>query len=170
MEKYSIEHYTNPEPSYHNSLSDKLKVGHLIYDNRQQRIVLVDIAVLEEILEYENKKEETSEPNFVPSYLTHEWLVNVFNFEAKHIATNGITVYTSDRNGMKVHGQRGQFFVGVTIREKINSKGWKGTHASKPPICFVNELMDYCFLLKRDMITFIEYDLAQINMLMKYNL
>lgn len=170
MEKYSIEHYTNPELSYHNSLIDKLKVGHLIYDNWQKRIVLVDIEVLKKILEHENKKKETSKPNFVPLDLTHEWLVNVFNFEAKHMSTNGITVYTSARNGMKVHGQGGQFFVGVTIREKFNSKGWKGTHVSKPPICFVNELMDYCFLLKRDMITFNEYDLAQINMLMKYNL
>ncbi|WP_031442133.1 hypothetical protein [Arenibacter algicola] len=169
MKEYDIENYVEPERSYRTTLCDKFKVGHLIYDNNQQRIKIVDIAVLQEILLWESKDVKGSKLKYIPIYLTHEWLVNVFDFESKYMATNSITVYTSLRNGMKVHGQRGRFFVGVTIREKMDSMGMAGTHFSKPSILFVNELMDYSFLLKRDMIDFNKNDLITINKVMNLN-
>jgi hypothetical protein len=167
MEEYNIDHYTDPVLGYRKTLKDKFKIGHLIYNLRKRRITTVDISILGEIFQDEDKEEKLRESNYIPMHLTHEWLVNVFGFELRYMATNGITIYTSLRNGLKVNGQRGQFFIGVTIREKINSNGWSGTHISKPSILFVNELMDYSFLLKRDMITFNEDDLDKINELIQ---
>ena len=162
MEEYNVEKYVNPLQTYR-TLHDKFKIGHLIFDFGKKRIALVDITILSKIFDKERGGEEGSENAYGPLSLSDEWLEKVFEFEAKFSNTTGMTVFTSRRHGLKIHKQRGNYYLGYIFREKMNIGGWKGSSSSKPEILFVNELMDYCYLLRRDSFQFNEGDLKRIN-------
>lgn len=168
MEEYSVENYVDPVLSY-KTLYDKFRVGHLIYDCRNKKITKVDAVILMEIHEKEKNAKKRDKLDYSPLYLTDDWLQKVFQFEAKHLNTTNITVFTSQRHGLKVHKQRGNYYLGYILREKINVGDWMGSSSSKPRVLFVNELMDYCYLLRRDSLKFTSDDLKRINDLIAIN-
>lgn len=161
MENYKIENYTNPWSLYKN-ISKRLKLGHLVYDLSLKNIRLVDHELLGEILKSELVEPE-KKSNFTIPILTEEWLLKVFDFEDKFNAPNNMTVFTSKRNGLKIHKNRNGFFIAISVRENYSTMGMTGSHVSKPMILTVNELLDYVFLLKRDDISFNERDIDEIN-------
>ncbi|MFD2588423.1 hypothetical protein ACFSQJ_15915 [Croceitalea marina] len=160
MIEYHIENYVRPWEPYKESLSDKLRIGHLVLDRWAKKIVLVDINILLEVLENERTNSGSKKSKYYPIAITREWLEDVFMFESKYNAPHSMTIYTSLRNGFQVHEYRGNFYVAIRITEKISDYG---TLKTKPKILFINELMDYLFLLKRDTYGFIEEDLLKIN-------
>ncbi len=166
MIEYQVENYTNPRMIYR-KLSDKLRLGHLIYDLVQKKVKAVDLSLLGEILDFEMKNSADSKIRYFPIPVTKEWLEKVFEFESKYNAPNNMTIFTSLRHGLKIHDQNGNYFVGILNREKSRSAGMYGSHISKPRILYVNELMDYMYLLKRDIWNFSETELNKINTVIK---
>jgi|TARA_R110002074_G_scaffold106578_1_gene230142 hypothetical protein len=164
MNEFNIENYTNPRISY-NKISNKLRLGHLVYDDFDKKIKLVNHKLLGGIIESE--KVELLEKRFYALPLTKSWLENIFEFESKYNNPNKMTVYISHRNGLNIHERNNGFTIGITFREKTSSNGMSGTLVAKPKILYVNELMDYLFLLKRDEVTFNEYDIKRINEVIK---
>jgi hypothetical protein len=166
MVEYQIENYTNPRKGYQ-KFADKLRLGHLIYDLVQKKVKAVDLSLLKEILDNEIDDSKDSIKRYFPIPLTEEWLIKVFEFESKYNAPNNLTIYTSSRHGLKIHKQREVFFIAIIKREKSSNYGMHGVHTSKPMVLFVNELMDYMFLLKRDVWSFTETELVNINRLIE---
>lgn len=166
MKEYNIENYTNPRTSY-KRISNKLKLGQLIYDIIDKKIKIVDIHLLGEILEFEQNISDKCERRYFTIPLTKEWLEKVFDFNSKYNAANSMTVFTSQRHGLKIHKQNSGFYIALISREKTSVYGMSGTIRSKPKILFVNELMDYLYLLKRDEIIFTENEIKKINEIIK---
>lgn len=152
----------DPKRTYR-KLSDKIKLGHLLFDNKKREFIMADIAVLLEILEYEKKDGSGQYPRYLPIPVSGIWLQVVFEFEANFNRSNSMTVYTSLRHDMKVHEKEGKFTVAFTIREKSYNNGIFGTYNYKPSIYYVNELMDFMYLMKRDTFAFDADDLLLIN-------
>lgn len=163
MEEYKVEHYVEPELGYRERLSDKFKIGHLIYDRGKGCVIKVDAAVLDTIVRGEEKGMNPEDFIYTPLYMTDEWLVQIFHFEMRHLNTNNMTVFTSLRTGLKVHYQGGNYYLGYIFREKFEANGWLGCSTGKPRIMFINELMDYCFLIKRESIQFTDEEIDKIN-------
>lgn len=166
MKEYSIDNYTQPRTTYQ-KISNKLKLGYLLYDNLDKEIKAVSIQILGEILEFEQNNSESKGRRYFPIPLTKEWLENVFDFNSKYNAPNYMTVYTSLRHGLKIHEQNKEFLIAQISREKMSTIGMSGVFISKPKILYVNELMDYLFLLKRDDIIFTEDEINRINEIIK---
>jgi len=166
MNEYQVEYYINPKITYL-KLSDKLRLGHLIYDLEDQTIKIVSLPILSEIVKWETSNSESLDMRYFPIPLTKKWLEKVFCFESKYNQPNYMTVFTSIRHGLKIHNQNDKFFIGIRNIEKFIAKGMTGGHTSKPRILYVNELMDYLYLLKRDNWDFSEQDLEKINMIIK---
>ncbi|MEP2059426.1 MAG: hypothetical protein ABJJ05_16570 [Maribacter litoralis] len=164
MNEFNIENYTNPRISY-DKIANKLRLGHLIYDHFDNHIKLVDYKLLGEIMDYEML--ESLQKRYNPLSLTKTWLEDVFQFESQYHAPNKMTVYTSLRNGLNIHERGSGFTIGITFREKTSSIGMSGILIAKPKILYVNELMDYHFLLKRDLVTFTNSDVEKINEIIK---
>ncbi|SDQ89868.1 hypothetical protein [Flagellimonas zhangzhouensis] len=162
MEKYNVEHYVSPYLTYI-TLHDKLRIGQLIFDCKKRKITMVDTAILSEIYEKEKDGKKVTKDEYRPLNLTDDWLIKIFQFEKKYLNTNNMTVFTSQRHGLKVHKRQGNYYLGYILREKMNIGEWKGSSSSKPEILFVNELMDYCYLLKRDSLKLTKDDLKRIN-------
>ena len=162
MQLYELEDFMSPRRTYR-KLSDKIKLGHLLYDNRKRQFILTDMVVLQEILEYEKEDGENKLAPYSPIPLSGNWLELVFEFEAKFNKANSMTVYTSIRHDMKVHEKGGTFTMGITVREKSHNNGIFGSYNYKPSIYFVNELMDFMYLIKRDTFAFDADDLLLIN-------
>ena len=165
MEKYRIENYTDPWNLY-KKISNKLKLGHLVLDTSLKKFRLVDLKLLEEIVKSEGD-EPNGKSNFIIPDLTKEWLEKIFDFNSKFNAPNNMTVFTSNRHGIKIHESWNGFSIGITVREKSTILGMTGTHVSKPRVLNINELLDYMFLLKRDEMRFDESDIEKINSLIK---
>lgn len=161
MEEYRIENYTNPWNLY-KKISNKLKLGHLVFDTSRKKIRLVDLKLLGEILKSEHD-EPNGKSNFAIPELTKEWLEKVFDFDSKFNAPNNMNVFTSRRHGIKIHENWNGFSIAITVREKSSIMSMTGSHVTKPRVLTVNELLDYMFLLKRDDIVFDERDVEKIN-------
>jgi len=157
---YTIQDYLDPFKTYER-LSDKLKIGHLIYSNKLKKIVKVTPKVLTEIFEKEEKSEKK---DYCLIILNENWLTKIFNFKSFYLSTQYMTVYTSNFHGLKVHEQNNRFYLGYGFKEKINKiPGMSGMSNYKPNLFFVNELMDYLFLIKKEQYRFSENDLQKIN-------
>ncbi|MBO0330088.1 hypothetical protein [[Muricauda] lutisoli] len=163
MEGYNLDYYVNPRLSYANRLSDKFRIGHLIYDTIEKCIVKVSPSILQKMVENELPQNRDEDFRFSPLFIKNDWLTKVFGFEKKYLNANGMTVFTSTRNGLKIHFQSGNYYLGYILREKQIIAGMNGNFSSKPEILFINELMDFCFLIKRDKISFSDDDVKKIN-------
>jgi hypothetical protein len=147
----------------HKKISEKLKIGHLIFDKRLKKIVIVKPEILIEIIEDENN---SNSQNYFLIILKENWLTKIFNFRKQYLNSQYMTVFTSNSNGFKIHERQGIFSLGYIFKEKMNNiHGMTGNLTYKPHIFFVNELMDYLFLIKREQFNFSEKDLQKINKL-----
>lgn len=157
---YSYEDYTDPISTYER-ISDKLKIGHLIYDNDIKRIVLVTPNILSEIFE---KEKISDNKKYSLIILKDKWLTKIFNFKSQYLNSQYMTVYTSNSHGLKIHDQNSRFYIGYRFKEKMNNiPGMSGEFMYKPSIFFINELMDYLFLIKKEQFRFNENDIEKIN-------
>jgi len=159
MNEYEIENYLNPTLPYL-KFADKLRIGHLIFDFKMKRVVKVNMKILKEINLEDELNTKFFDRRFRPIELTKKWLTDIFCFNAKNNARNSLIVYTSSRNGLIIHEQIGTFFLASKMVEKI---GENGIHRTKPKVIFINELMDYLFLIKRDDYKWTDADLKRIN-------
>jgi len=157
---YSYEDYTNPINTYE-KISDKLKIGHLIYNNDSKKIILVTPNVLSEIFE---KEKNSDNKKYSLIFLKDNWLTKIFNFKSQYLNSQYMTVYRSNSHGLKIHDQNSRFYIGYRFKEKMdNIPGMIGELIYKPNIFFINELMDYLFLIKKEHFEFSDNDLEKIN-------
>lgn len=160
INNYSHEDYTDPIKTYER-ISDKLKIGHLVYNNEIKKIVIVTPIILSEIIEKEKISENKKYSLII---LKDKWLTKIFNFKSQYLNSQYMTVYTSNSHGLKIHEQNSRFYIGYRFKEKMdNIPGMLGELVYKPNIFFVNELMDYLFLIKKEQFRFNDYDLEKIN-------
>jgi hypothetical protein len=158
---YVIDNYIEPNTTY-KVLSNKIKLGHLLFNIQKKSFEIVDLKVLETIFKFE--KEGDTDRIYYPIPLNSKWLTKVFHFEVKPLNIHYMNVFTSKIHGLKIHEQRNQYCVGYTIREKVKSENhMQGTISSKPRILYVHELMDQLYLLKREQIEITKSDLIKIN-------
>lgn len=158
---YDIESYIEPHTTY-KTLSDKIKLGQLLFNIQKKAFETVDLKVLEDIVKFE--KGRNIDRVYYPIPINSEWLTKVFHFEAKFLNIYNMTVFTSRLHGLKIHEQHGRYYVGYTIREKVKlTDHIKGTINSKPQILFVHELMDQLYLIKREQVEITKSDLFEIN-------
>ncbi|WP_408039058.1 hypothetical protein [Tenacibaculum amylolyticum] len=135
----------------------------MIYNINLQKIVLVTPKILSEILKEEIQGVNNS---YSMIQINGKWLIEVFNFEAKYLAPQYLTVYKSNLHGFKVHEQLNKFSIGYMFKETRNIiPSMQGDIKYKPQIFYVNELMDYLFLIKKEQFEFNEDDLKTINQL-----
>lgn len=158
--KYDIENLLNPTLTY-NKISNKIKLGQLVFNNLNKKIEKVGISILEEIVQFE--KEEIKEQKFFLLNLTDKWLIQIFEFDSTFLTPQSMTVFTSKKHGLKIHKTRTNFSIAYTIREKVNAGRYKGTHNFKPTVLTVNELMDHLYLIKREEFDFSKEDVEYIN-------
>lgn len=114
INNYSHEDYTDPIKTYER-ISDKLKIGHLIYNNEIKKIVIVTPNILSEIFEKE-KNSDNKEYSLI--ILKDKWLTKIFNFKSQYLNSQYMTVYTSNSHGLKVHEQNSRFYIGYRFKEK----------------------------------------------------
>lgn len=158
---YDIENYIEPRNTY-KILSNKVKLGQLLFNAKIKTFEIVNLKVLEDIMAFE--KGNGIDRKYYPIPLNPEWLIKVFNFEVNYLNIHNMHVFTSTVHGLKIHGQHESYYVGYTIREKTTlANRMKGTISSKPRILYVHELMDQLYLLKREQIDFTTTDLVNIN-------
>ena len=156
---YNIENFTNPNSTY-NRLSDKIKIGQLIYNVQNKNIEKVSLEILKEIIEYE--KNGKGEQHFFLLGLNDKWLTEIFDFNSQFVNIQNMTVFTSRKHNLKIHKVH-DYRIGYTLRENSGSGNFKGKHHFKPLINTVNELMDHLYLIKREMFDFSKYDMKYIN-------
>lgn len=157
---YDIENLLNPTLTY-NKISNKIKLGQLVFNNLNKKIEKVEISILEEIVQFE--KEENKEQKFFLLNLTDKWLIQIFEFDSTFLTPQSITVFTSKKHGLKIHKTQTNFSIAYTIREKVKAGRYNGTHNFKPTVLTVNELMDHLYLIKREEFDFSKEDVEYIN-------
>jgi len=137
-------------------LHRKLRIGDLIYNYEQRKIVCVDTQIISELQKDNNLEKFRRIP------LNSKWLKKVFEFDSRYLSMQYMTVYTSRVNGIKIHEQRLGFFLSCTFRDKIKTELGEGLHISKPKIVYVDELMTYLTLLNNQEFAF-EDNLSDLN-------
>ncbi|HET8885998.1 MAG TPA: hypothetical protein VFM70_06560 [Salinimicrobium sp.] len=160
---YEIDNYIDPSLTY-DKISDKLKIGQLVLNDEKKKIEKVNLKTLQEIIEFErgnNKKQK-----YFLLRLRDKWLLSIFDFDAKFLAPQNMTVFTSRKHHLKIHKTQ-DYRIAYTIRENKGSGGFKGHHHFKPLVMTVNELMDHLYLIKRQVFDFSEKDIEYINEVFK---
>tara|TARA_R110002033_G_scaffold43075_2_gene84541 strand:- start:466 stop:987 length:522 start_codon:yes stop_codon:yes gene_type:complete len=158
---YVIDHYTEPNSTY-TILSNKIKLGQLVFNIQEKAFEIVNLKVLKAIVAFE--KGNGVDRIYYPIPLNPKWLTKVFHFEVKRLNVHYMHVFTSKVHGLKIHGQHNRYYIAYTIREKVTlANQMKGVQVAKPQILYVHELMDQLYLLKREQIEIKESDLANIN-------
>ncbi len=148
-------------------LSETVKLGHLLYNDDTKTIVRVTIKVLEDLIKLEKTISQSDNGRYYNISLSHDLLVKGFNFNFKYLNAQAMTIYTLPENGFKVQGQQGRFTLPYTSREKSKIAGMSGQIISKAKIEFVNDLIDYLWLLQRQLYVFKDDNLNEINRLFK---
>lgn len=158
--EYNIDNFFNPTLTY-DKISNKIKLGQVVYNKAIKNIEKVDLTTLGEIIQFE--KERSREQQYFLLNLTEKWLIKIFDFDSMYLPPQSLTVYTSKKHGLKIHKTRTKFTIAYTIREKTNAGMYKGTHNIKPTVLTVNELMDHLYLIKREEFDFSRDDMDYIN-------
>ncbi len=159
-ENYSIENFLNPQKTY-KTFSNKIKLGHLVYCLKSNKIEIVDIEIMSNIITYEKKGVSTKV--YYPIPINFNWVIHVFNFSETNQNSKKLRVFQSNIHGLKLHFELNMFRLGYIFKEKLHHGNMNGIDNYKAELLYIHELMDCLYLIKRETFSFCESDIEEIN-------